>query len=132
MKTPLATLLLIGGSALAQAPATSAPSTTQQQPAAILYGQAKPLDKEDIEKIRAEIRASKSDLVAKNMTLTSDEAAAFWPLYKQYEAATKALNDERFELLRKFMDAGEKTDPAVGANWLKASLKRDLDMAKLR
>jgi len=29
-------------------------------------------------------------------------------------------------------DAGDKADPTVVAGWLKASLKRDLDMAKLR
>ena len=79
-----------------------------------------------------EVRYDWADLVAKNMTLTADEAWAFWPLYKQYEAATRVLNDERFELLKKYVDAGDKADPAVVASWLKASLKRDLNMAKLR
>jgi len=130
MKTLVAMFLVIGGAVLAWASAGS--SSTQEPAATVRTSVSKPLSKEDIEKLRTEIRAGKSDVIAKNMSLTADEAAAFWPLYKQYEAATKALNDERFELLKKYVDAGEKADPALAAGWLRTSLKRDLDMAKLR
>jgi hypothetical protein len=129
MKTLSAMLLLLSGSVLAQtssstpAPTTAAP---QEQP------KSPPLTKEQIESIRTELRAGKSDLIAKNIPLTSSEAAAFWPLYKQYEAAGKAINDKRFELLMQFLDAGEKADPALTTNLVKASLKRDVDIAKLR
>ena len=82
--------------------------------------------------MRAEVRAGKSDLIAKNVSLTSDEAAKFWPVYKQYDAAAKALNDKRFELLKKYLDAGDKADPKMATDLVKASLQRDLDLAKLR
>jgi len=131
MKTLLPMFLLICGAALAQTP-TPAASSTEQQPAGVVSTQVAPLSKEDVDQIRADIRAGKSDLIAKNMTLTADEAAAFWPLYKQYEAASRALNDQRFELIKKYVDAGDKADPAIAATWLKTSLKRDLDIAKLR
>ena len=130
MKTLSAMLLLLGSSALAQTPAT--PPSTAQTPATSAPPQSPPLTKEQIESIRSELRAGKSDLIAKNIPLTSSEAAAFWPLYKQYEAAGKALNDKRFELLMQFLDAGDKADPALTTNLVKASLKRDVDLAKLR
>ena len=120
MRTPSTLLLLLSVSASAQTPSTpTAP-------------QAPPLTVEQIEKLRAEVRAGKSDLIAKNVSLTSDEAVRFWPLYKQYDAAAKALNDKRFELLEKYLDAGEKADPKMATNLVKASLQRDLDLAKLR
>lgn len=132
MKALFAMFLLLGGSVLAQTPA--APPATAQPPAASAQTlpQTPPLTKDQIESIRAEIRAGKSDLLAKNVSLTSDEAAKFWPLYKQYEAAGKALNDKRFDLLMKYLDAGEKADPSMVTNLVKASLQRDVDIAKLR
>lgn len=128
MKTLSVIFLLLGSSALAQTPAAAPPATTapQEQP------KSPPLTKEQIESIRSELRAGKSDLIAKNIPLTSDEAAKFWPLYKQYEAAAKTINDKRFELLMQFLDAGEKADPALTTNLVKASLKRDVELAKLR
>jgi Spy/CpxP family protein refolding chaperone len=128
MKTLLAILVLLASSALAQTPA-AAPSTTtapQEQP------RSPPLTREQIESIRTELRAGKSDLIAKNIPLTTSEAAAFWPLYKQYEAAAKTINDKRFDLLMQFLDAGEKADPALTTKLVKTSLKRDVDLAQLR
>ena len=120
MRTLSSLLLLFCVSAYAQTPSTpTAP-------------QAPPLTVEQIEKLRAEVRAGKSDLIAKNVSLTSDEAAKFWPVYKQYDAAAKALNDKRFELLKKYLDAGDKADPKMATDLVKASLQRDLDLAKLR
>jgi len=128
MKTLSRLLLLLASSALAQTPAAAPPTPTasQEQP------KSPPLTKAQIESIRTELRAGKSDLIAKNVPLTSDEAAKFWPLYRQYDAAGKALNDKRFELLMQFLDAGEKADPALTTNLVKASLRRDVDLAKLR
>jgi Spy/CpxP family protein refolding chaperone len=121
--------LLFASSALAQTtPGTAQPPAgpAQTQP------QAPPVTREQIESIRAEIRAGKSELLAKNVSLTSDEAAKFWPIYKQYEAAAKTLNDKRFDLLTRYIDAGDKADAAMATNVVKASLQRDLDLAKLR
>jgi hypothetical protein len=132
MKALSTMLLLLGTGALAQTPATS-PGTAQPSGASAQSPpQSPPLTRDQIESIRTELRAGKSDLIAKNIPLTSSEAAKFWPLYKQYEAAGKAINDKRFDLLMQFLDAGDKVDPAVTTNLVKASLKRDVDLAKLR
>jgi len=130
MKMLSAMLLLLSGSALAQTPATT--TGTSQASAATSQTQPPPLTREQIESIRKELRAGKSDLVAKNLPLTAEEGAAFWPLYKKYEAAGKALNDKRFELLMKYLDAGDKADATLATNLVKASLQRDVDLAKLR
>ena len=130
MRALAAMFLLLGSSALAQAPAAT--SSTAESPGAETQSQHPPLTRDQIESIRAEIRAGKSDLLAKNVSFTSDEAAKFWPIYKRYEAAGKTLNDKRFDLITKYLDAGEKADPSMLTNLVKASLQRDLDLAKLR
>ena len=120
MKAVSTLLLLLATVAVAQTPAATSVPTNP------------PLTKGQVEAIRAELRASKSDLITKNVPLTSEEAAKFWPLYKQYEAAGKAVNDKRFDLLMKYVEAGEKPDPALLTSLVKASLKRDVDLAQLR
>jgi hypothetical protein len=52
-----------------------------------------------IELMRMDVRAEKADIVAKTMELNADEAAAFWPVYKRYEAEGKALGDERLAII---------------------------------
>ena len=83
-----------GSSALPQTP-SSPPAADKASASAQPQLQAPPLTEAQIESIRTEVRAGKSDLIAKNVPLTASEAAAFWPLYKQYEAAGKAINDKR-------------------------------------
>ena len=125
-------LLLLGPVAIAQTPAATpggAPSPASATPTQM---RAPPLTRAQIEDIRTELRAGKSGLIAQNVPLTSEEAAKFWPVYKQYEAAGKALNDKRFDLLIKFVESGDKPDPKLLTNLVKSSLQRDLDLAKLR
>src|ERR1700761_1554078 len=99
MKGLTTMFLLFASSVLAQTTPGSA-----QPPAAATQPQSPPMTKDQIESIRAELRAGKSELIAQNVSFTSDEAAKFWPIYKKYEAAAKTLNDKRFDLLTKYLD----------------------------
>jgi hypothetical protein len=38
------------------------------------------------------------------LELDADEAAAFWPVYKEYEADVKALGDERLAIISDYAD----------------------------
>jgi hypothetical protein len=60
-----------------------------------------------IELMRKDVRAEKADIVAKTMELTTDEAAAFWPVYKKYEAEAKTLGDERLAIITDYADSFE-------------------------
>ena len=91
-------LLLLGTVAAAQTPGGTDASTPTPP-------RSPPLTRAQIEAIRDELHAGKSDLIAKNVSFTSQEAAKFWPVYKQYETAGRALNDKRWDLLVKYVDA---------------------------
>jgi hypothetical protein len=56
-----------------------------------------------IEAARSEMRASREQLLAVNLSLTSEEADKFWPLYREYSAKKAALGDERLKII---MDYG--------------------------
>ena len=107
---------------------TASTAVQQAQPAAYT-----PTNIDEVLKaVRYDLQSQRADVMAKNLTLDASQAAKFWPLYKQYEAAGKALNDKRFDLITKYIDAGDKADAAMATNVVKASLQRDIDVAKLR
>jgi hypothetical protein len=57
-----------------------------------------------VELMRKDVRAQKADIVAKTMSLDSTQAAAFWPVYKQYETERQTLGDERLGIIQDFAE----------------------------
>lgn len=55
-----------------------------------------------IAQLRKDAQADRNDLINANMGFTSDEAAAFWPLYKAYDQRRKAIGDEKVALIKDF------------------------------
>jgi len=88
-----------GPQAAGQAAAKPATATTQSKAAATQAD----LDKL-VELMRKDVRAQKADIVAKTMSLDSTQAAAFWPVYKQYETERQALGDERLGIIQDFAE----------------------------
>ena len=57
-----------------------------------------------IELMRKDVRGEKADIVAKTMELDAEEAAAFWPVYKKYEAEATVLGDERLAIITDYAE----------------------------
>jgi hypothetical protein len=53
-----------------------------------------------VEALRKDARAGKADILGKTLELDADQAAKFWPVYKQYEAEAKVLGDERLGIIQ--------------------------------
>ena len=51
--------------------------------------------KEYIELLRTDVRQQKAEIMGSMMLLGPDQAAKFWPIYNEYDAALKKLNDQR-------------------------------------
>ena len=76
--------------------------------AAMLVGQGaiaqdKPADNMQI--LLDKVRADKKLLVAANMNLTEQEAAAFWPVYEAYQKDLTALNGRIKGMIKSYADA---------------------------
>ena len=73
-----------------------------QTPAAAPADAAKA--REDVDKaidaMRKDARATKADILGKTLALDTTQAAAFWPVYKQYEAELATVNDDRVAIIQ--------------------------------
>jgi hypothetical protein len=58
----------------------------------------------DVQLLRQDLRAKAKQLITKNMQLTDEQAASFWPLYDQYAAEVSKINDTRFGLMKHYAD----------------------------
>ena len=77
---PVAAALLLGTS-LSAVPALAQASTAGN---ASIDMPREPLTAQDLEALRAELRATRKQLMAQNLILTSEEATRFWPVYDRY------------------------------------------------
>jgi hypothetical protein len=64
-----------------------------------------------INAMRADLRADKADIIKEAMQLKPNEAQAFWPVYKEYEAALTKANDDLVSLVKTYAsDYGSLSD----------------------
>jgi hypothetical protein len=61
------------------------------------------MSESDFELMRSDIRTKKAALIADRMRFTDQEAAAFWPVYRQYEADLAAINDKKVSIMKDYM-----------------------------
>lgn len=113
MFAALIALSVGAGSGLASAQATQAPVPAKQAPAGI---------DQAIEQVRKDARTDVNALIGASMGFTSDEAAKFWPLYKDYEAKRKTLNDERFAIIKDYAANYDAMSDAKAAELVQRSL----------
>ena len=57
-----------------------------------------------LEIARAGIQAQKAAIVGEGMNLSNGDAAAFWPIYRQYEYERSRLDDGRIEVIKEYID----------------------------
>jgi len=60
---------------------------------------AKPLTDSDIQLLRQDAQAAKDAIIKDSMKFNDTEAAAFWPLYKQYAGEQQAIGKKRLQLM---------------------------------
>jgi uncharacterized membrane-anchored protein YhcB (DUF1043 family) len=80
--------------------------------------------KNALEENRAKIQASRKAKVESNLTLTADEAKAFWPLYDEYTAEVVKLGDRKSALITEFARNYEK----LSDDQAKSMIKEQLDI----
>jgi len=86
--------------AFAQGNAPSQATTTATAPSAADTQQKN--IQEYIALLRADVRHEKSQIMATVMQLDADDAAKFWPIYKEYDAELNKLNDLRVANIQEY------------------------------
>jgi hypothetical protein len=75
-----------------------------------------------IELTRKDLRAEKADIVSKTMKLDATQAAAFWPVYKAYEAEVQGLGDLRLNVIQDLAEHFDTLNDAKAQGLLDRSL----------
>ena len=61
--------------------------------------QAQPVSAESMDEVlravRADLQNSRSDIIAKNVSLTTTQAAQFWPLFEAYQKEQNVIMERR-------------------------------------
>jgi Spy/CpxP family protein refolding chaperone len=112
----------IVASAQAQAPAKQASTTAVSAPS----------EKDILKGLRSDLQSSRADIIAKNMTLTAEQAAKFWPVFDAYQKEQNAIIDVHLKGIKKYVDSYETLDDAAALGLINAHFERDAKMDTLR
>lgn len=72
--------------------------------------QANPITDADIRLLRQDLQSQKNQIITDTMTFTSTEAAAFWPIYKEYASEQQAIAAKRLDIIIDYAQSLEKMD----------------------
>src|SRR5271166_4525897 len=114
---------VMGQQAAQQAPAQSAPGADAQ---------ANNIQDQDIEMLRANLRAQRKQIMAENMTLTADEATKFWPIFDQYRQAAIKPNDERWAVIKDYAANYNTMTDAQAQDYIERANAVDQQLLALR
>jgi Spy/CpxP family protein refolding chaperone len=106
----------------AQAPAKQASTTPAPAPTV----------DETLKALREDMQSSRADIMAKNLSLTADQAAKFWPAFSAYQKEQNAIMDEQLKGIQKYVESYDSLDDAGALALMRAHLQRDAKMVALR
>ena len=87
---------------------------------------------EVLKAIREGLQNNRADIVAKNVTLTSAQAAQFWPVFERYQKEQDLIMDDQLKSIQWFIESFEKADDAAALKLINAHFDRDTKMTALR
>ena len=122
----VATVLLCSVSMFGQA----AQPSPQNGPGA--EAQPNSINDKDVEMLRANLRANRKELMARNMNLTADEATKFWPIFDQYRKEAITPNDERWALIKEYAANYDTMTDAQAQDYIKRATAVDQQLLALR
>ena len=112
----------------ASAQQTAPPDTSKPAPAEA----PRPITDEDIQMLRKDIRAQRKQLIAANLQLTPAEAEKFWPVYDQYVNELVANNNNKYALIKRFVQTGGVFTDAEAQDSVQQWVSVDQSVAALR
>ncbi|HSD15746.1 MAG TPA: hypothetical protein VLC71_00610 [Thermomonas sp.] len=80
----------------------------------------------------SELQGERADIIAKNLTLTADQAAKFWPAYTKFEAEQAAIVKHQLDAITEYSKHFQNLDDASAEVYINATLDRDQRMHNLR
>jgi len=82
--------------------------------------------------VRSDLQGERADILAKNLTLTSEQAAKFWPLFEAYQVEQNVIMDEQLRGIQRYIESSDTLDDAAALGLINAHFDRDARMTALR
>jgi hypothetical protein len=96
-------------------------------------GKLSPSTMDDVLKeIRAALQNDRADVMAKNLQLSTAQAAQFWPKFELYQKEQNAIMDDQLKSVQWFIENFEKADDAAALRLINTHFERDAKMVALR
>src|SRR5215831_9271091 len=83
---------------------------------------------EVLQAVRADLQGERADIIAKNITLNSDQASKFWPVYNEYQKEQNAIMDDQLKGIQRYIENFDTLDDAGAVGLIKAHFDRDARM----
>jgi len=96
----------------------------------VAYGQS-PDTTSTIESLRADLRADRAKIITHVMQFSDKDSAAFWPVYRRYEADVTKLNDQRVALIREYASSFASLTDEQASSLTSRALKFERERADL-
>jgi Spy/CpxP family protein refolding chaperone len=90
------------------------------------------LSDQNIEMLRADLRAQRKQIIAQNINLTAEEAAKFWPIFEQYRKEAVKPNDERWAVIKDYAANYNTMTDAQAHDYIKRWAAVDQELIGLR
>jgi hypothetical protein len=78
-----------------------------------------------MELLRTDVRKQKANILGQVMLLDADDAAKFWPIYKEYDAEIARLGDSKLAMIKKYAENYESMTDAVADELIQSAIKTD-------
>ena len=85
-----------------------------------------------LQAIRADLQGDRADILAKNMTMSSEVAAKFWPMYEKYQSEQNVIMDDQLRGIQRYIENYDTIDDAGALALINAHFDRDARMNALR
>ena len=91
-----------------------------------------PTEQQVMDQFRDDMQAKSADVMAKGLTLTSEQAAKFWPLFEAYQKEHNQIVDEQLKATQKFIASYQQVSDEDALAYVNALLERDQRVHDLR
>lgn len=107
------------------------PLAQQAQPTTVSTTPVTTID-EVLREVRADLQGDRADIMSKNMTLTSEQAAKFWPVFAEYQKEQNVIMDDQMRAMQTFLEKLDTLSDADALALIKGHFDRDARMVALR
>ena len=87
---------------------------------------------EVLEAVRQDLQETRAGIIGKNVTLTAEQAAKFWPLYDAYQKEQNVIMDQQLRGIQQYIERFDSLDDAAALGLITSHLDRDAQMSALR